>query len=103
MYTGSGFVAQEFAAAEKRNRLVDAGLDVSVRYTDSGRPAKDILKAIDTTQADLIAMTTHGRSGIGRLAYGSIVEYILRQASMPMLVLSVAPGRPVEVEEKYLG
>lgn len=86
-----------------RAQLADAGLSVSMQYTDAGKPAEDIIKAISSSHADLIAMTTHGRTGVGRMAYGSIVEHVLRNGTRPMLVLCTAPGAATEYVEKYLG
>ncbi len=81
-------------------RLVDEGIRVSMQYTDAGHTVKDILKAVSTSQADLIAMTTHGRKGIDRIAFGSIVEYLLRHATRPMLTLSTTPGPTVGLGDK---
>ncbi|MBI4611611.1 MAG: universal stress protein [Candidatus Rokubacteria bacterium] len=36
---------------------------------------------------DLIAMTTHGRTGLGRLFFGSVAERVLRAAPVPVLLL----------------
>lgn len=56
-----------------------------VRY---GQPVSDkILAVAAEAGADLIAMTTHGRSGLGRLLFGSIAEALLRQAHVPVLLL----------------
>ncbi|HZU77440.1 MAG TPA: universal stress protein [Dehalococcoidia bacterium] len=44
--------------------------------------------------ADLIAMTTHGRSGLRRLFYGSIAEAVLRQAPCPVLLVRVGEQAP---------
>jgi len=74
-----------------------------MQYTDAGKPAEDIIKAVSSSSADLIAMTTHGRTGVDRLAYGSIVEHVLRHATRPLLVLCTAPGATTEYVEKYLG
>ncbi len=35
---------------------------------------------------DLIAMSTHGRSGLGRLVLGSVAEAVLRHADVPVLL-----------------
>ena len=51
-------------AAELRGRGVDA--DWEVRH---GRPATAILAAAKSFRADLIAMSTHGRSGLGRVRH----------------------------------
>lgn len=39
--------------------------------------------------ADLIALTTHGRSGLSRLVFGSIAESVLRHAPCPVLLVRV--------------
>jgi nucleotide-binding universal stress UspA family protein len=36
---------------------------------------------------DLIAMSTHGRSGLGRLVFGSVADQVLRQAGTPVLLI----------------
>jgi nucleotide-binding universal stress UspA family protein len=41
--------------------------------------------------ADLIAMGTHGRRGLGRLVLGSTSEYVLRHTSTPMLLVRFQP------------
>ncbi len=51
-------------------------------------PAADVI--IDyarATRADLIVMSTHGRSGLGRWAFGSIADKILRGADCPVLLV----------------
>lgn len=58
----------------------------------TGNAADEILKAADETKADLIAMSTHGRSGLRRLAFGSITDKVLRGASIPVLMVRAAEG-----------
>jgi nucleotide-binding universal stress UspA family protein len=43
-------------------------------------------------RADLIAMVTHGRKGLGRLAFGSVAEGVLRTAAVPVLLLKAHEG-----------
>jgi len=38
-------------------------------------------------RADLIAMTTHGRSGLRRVVFGSVAEAVLRTAPVPVLMI----------------
>ena len=45
-----------------------------------------ILKAAEGEGVDLIAMATHGHSGIARLFSGNVAESVVRGASMPVLV-----------------
>jgi nucleotide-binding universal stress UspA family protein len=52
-----------------------------------GDPGDQILKAIDDGAIDLVAMTTHGRSGPSRWVFGSVTAKVLRSASVPLLVI----------------
>ena len=38
-------------------------------------------------QPSLVVMTTHGRSGIGRLVLGSVTDRVVRHSSLPVLVI----------------
>ena len=53
----------------------------------SGNASEEILKAVGEIKADLIAMSTHGRSGLRRLAFGSVTDKVLRGASVPVLMV----------------
>jgi nucleotide-binding universal stress UspA family protein len=52
-----------------------------------GRPADEILAAARESGADLIAMATHGRTGVGRLLFGSVAEAVLRHAPVPVFMI----------------
>jgi universal stress protein A len=56
--------------------------------------AAAIVGAAAVQKADLIVMSTHGRSGIGRLILGSVAESVLRGTTTPILLLRAA-GAPV--------
>ena len=64
----------------------------SVWYGDA---ASSITEAARVNDVGLIVMTTHGRSGFGRLLLGSVTESVLRGTSTPVLVLH-PEGAPVE-------
>jgi nucleotide-binding universal stress UspA family protein len=55
-----------------------------------GPPAVQIIACAKEVSADCIVMSTHGRSGITRLLFGSVTEQVLRESSCP--VLCVKPG-----------
>jgi len=57
----------------------------------SGEPAAVILDVAETEAADLIVMSTHGRSGLSRLLYGSVAESVLRGARSPVLLVPLKP------------
>lgn len=67
-------------------RLRAAG--ARVRYEHPAGDAKRVLtERAAELGADLIVLTTHGRSGIGRVLFGSVSEDVLRNAPCPVLVI----------------
>ena len=52
-----------------------------------GTPADVIADRVAETQGSLVAMTTHGRSGVGRMMLGSVAERVIRQSGCPVLVV----------------
>ena len=58
----------------------------------AGNPAEEIIKATDEIKADMVAMSTHGRSGISRWAFGSVTAKVLRGANVPVLTVRAPEG-----------
>ena len=54
------------------------------------RPQDAIVAFAAEKGVDLILMTTHGRSGLSRLIFGSVAESIVRHASCPVLIVRPA-------------
>lgn len=52
-----------------------------------GTLPRGILEAVEKHGADLIAMSTHGRGGLGRLVMGSVTDMVIRLAGVPVLVV----------------
>ncbi len=67
-------------------KLHEQGLHVEshIRF---GHPAEEILDHCQHWHYDLIAMTTHGRSGVSRLLMGSVAENVIRKSAVPVLVI----------------
>ncbi len=74
---------------EQAQHLRDEGLivEVAVRL---GSPVEEILEQSLARRADLIVMTTHGRTGLARWALGSVAERVARTAAMPVLLIPEA-------------
>ncbi len=53
----------------------------------SGEPENLIGTTAETLPADLIVMSTHGRSGVSRWVYGSVANKVLRTVSCPVLLV----------------
>lgn len=66
--------------------LRDNGYTVST-LVEFGDPAPVIEQAIGYHHIDLVAMTTHGRTGLRRTLLGSVAENVLRHVSVPLLLL----------------
>jgi nucleotide-binding universal stress UspA family protein len=64
-----------------------------------GEPVTELVAAARATEADLIAMTTHGRSGLGRLLFGSVAEAVLRQAEIPVLMIRLTERQVSDAEK----
>jgi len=64
-----------------------------------GRPAEEILAAAADSGVDMIAMATHGRTGVGRLLFGSVAEAVLRRATVPVFLMRAADAVAATVED----
>lgn len=67
-------------------RLAAAGVRATIDVR-RGDPVTEIIAGAREAGADLIAMTTHGRSGLGRLLFGSVAEAVLRQTEVPVFLM----------------
>ena len=78
--------AQDYLAGA-RDRVMAAGVadvEVSAWY---GSPVNAIVEAARFRGADMIVMSSHGRSGVARLVMGSVTESVLRATTVPVLVI----------------
>ena len=63
-----------------------SGISFNIRV-ETGNPAMEIIRVANEINANLIAMSTHGRSGITRWAFGSITDRVLRGATTPVFLV----------------
>ena len=95
------FTVDDVAArlTEAREYLAPLAADLRARgvraTTDArhGEPVREIAAAAREHEADMIAMTTHGRSGVRRLLFGSVAEAVLREAEIPVLMMRDTESR----------
>jgi nucleotide-binding universal stress UspA family protein len=71
---------------ETAARLQAEGLEVQSQVVQ-GDPAEKILRASSEASADLIVMSTHGRSALQRLWLGSVAMEVVRHATLPVLLI----------------
>jgi len=69
----------------RRKALESQGVATRVRMV-SGRPVEEILRQARTGLFDLIAMSTHGRTGLDRVLMGSVAEEVVRSSPVPTLL-----------------
>jgi nucleotide-binding universal stress UspA family protein len=71
---------------QKRAWLREAGYAVTVAMC-GGDPAVEILDLARSQEVDMVAMTTHGRTGFVRWALGSVAERIIQAATFPVFLV----------------
>lgn len=59
----------------------------TAELTSEGDAVEEILAIAKREKADLIALGTHGRSGLSRIFLGSVAEGVLRRSDVPVLVV----------------
>ena len=82
--------ATEYLTAVE-GRLRQKGLNVSTEHPE-GNASDVIVERAQALGVSLILMTTHGRSGLGRLVFGSTADAVLRHAACPVLLVRVHDG-----------
>lgn len=72
-------------------RLLEEGMNARCTIRHGSDAAEEIVDYADVNNVDLIAMCTHGRSGINRWLFGSIASKVLQGTSKPILLIR-SPG-----------
>ena len=62
------------------------GLDVAW-VTREGPAGATIVDVAGEMNIGLVALSTHGRSGLGRLIFGSVADHVLRRSGLPILLI----------------
>jgi nucleotide-binding universal stress UspA family protein len=70
-------------------RLRQQGYEV-VTEVQFGDAAERIIEYVNERAIDMVAMTTHGRTGLGRLLLGSVASEVLHHLHLPILLLRAA-------------
>jgi nucleotide-binding universal stress UspA family protein len=79
-------------------RLKARGIDRVETHVWYGPAAASIVEAAAAQKIDLIVMSTHGHSGLGRLVFGSVAESVLRGTRIPILIVR-GENAPVEIPQ----
>ncbi len=89
------------AAAENSARTYLIGVEKDLRQTGIAvthsvavgtDPANEIIELGKKVDADLVVMSTHGRSPVRRWVFGSVAEKVLREGDIPLLLVRQVAG-----------
>jgi nucleotide-binding universal stress UspA family protein len=69
-----------------QDKFHEKGIDVRTHLGD-GRIVEAIIDTAEREGADLIALTSHGRTGLSRVFYGSVAAGVLHRADRPLLLI----------------
>jgi nucleotide-binding universal stress UspA family protein len=81
-----------------RRPYADTGVTIELAVRE-GPVAEAVVHAVAEEHIDVIAMATHGRSGLQRVVYGSVAEAVLRSSTVPVLLVRV-PGAEAEEPQR---
>ncbi len=85
--------AQATAAVERINEAAKAaGVAVENLIAEDDQPARGIVNAAQSCGADLIVMSSHGRTGVVKLVLGSVATKVLALSPVPVLIIKSAPA-----------
>ncbi len=72
-----------------QQKVAAAGIQVEIELLEAhgGQAGHAIIKDVERCHADLIVLGTHGRRGLSRLVMGSDAEQVVRQATVPVLLV----------------
>lgn len=72
--------------AGKQGELNAKGITTKA-FVEQGPVVRTVLDVAEREGVDLIAMASHGRTGLGRVFYGSVAAGVLHQADRPLLLV----------------
>ena len=76
--------SKQLAALATNEVRAEVSADTLVQ---TGSPAVEIIAAAKSLPADLIVISTHGRTGLKHVWLGSVAEHVVRRAPCPVLVV----------------
>ena len=84
---------QGTAYLERVNAIFkEKGIKVKTRFV-MGKVAESIIRVSEEEEVDLIAMTTHGHTGVSRWIYGNVTRRIVDESPRPVLIIHPDPSK----------
>ena len=76
---------ENYLVAQK-NKFQRKGIDAQICVSE-GPVVEEIINVAEREQVDLIAMASHGRTGLPRVFYGSVAAGVLHRIDRPLLLI----------------
>ena len=76
----------ELHLKDAAERLKKSGLKVET-VLEHGEPADVILKCVEQTRCDLLAMSTHGHKWLYDTLFGSVIDKVRHDVNVPVLLI----------------
>jgi nucleotide-binding universal stress UspA family protein len=70
-----------------KTKLEAEGLSVEIDFIEGENVPLMLLEAIEESDADLVVMSTHGRSGLDRWRFGSVAQRVARHSTIPVVLV----------------
>lgn len=93
---GANPLSSDTEEARRLKRQLEAVIGESISVTFHGRTGRafdQIVRFAREVRADLVVMSTHGRTGLKRLFLGSNAERVVQHSSSPVLVVRRGKGQ----------
>jgi nucleotide-binding universal stress UspA family protein len=113
----TAFRQVEIAASEQRRLFEEDGRARFTSYLEDvrqheahpssqiavafGRPADEIVQTSQKMNVAMVVMASHGRSGVGRWAYGSTTWSVVHQTEIPVMIVNHAALLPIDAEVTF--
>jgi nucleotide-binding universal stress UspA family protein len=72
--------------AKRRAEFEERGIQVET-YVAHGPVVEEIINRAERSKVDLIAMASHGRTGLSRVFYGSVAAGVLHKVDRPLFLI----------------
>lgn len=76
--------------AEAKQKFAEHGVEVTTQLLEGQVVHRELVKAAQDQQADLIIIGSHGRTGLKKFFLGSVAQNVLAESTMPVLVVRQA-------------
>lgn len=85
-------IAKAQVDMEEMAKVLTQAREVRIEAMGAAMPAMAVAEWAAKNDVDLIALSTHGRTGFRRMVLGSVAESILRHSTVPVLTFPQAEG-----------